>query len=132
MRPEGSSRKIARRVLGGTPDVDGRTHLAKKARAMIREIIEDNGGLGQLSETKLQLIKRFAASAVLAEALELNVYNGHAIDVGDLAALSSTMVRISARIGVRRRPSGIVVEQATNVKAPTTNVIGPSTKGGGP
>jgi hypothetical protein len=111
----GSSETSNRRALPHTPAVDGRKHLAKKIRTVMREIIADNGGLTQLSETKLQLIKRFAAASVLAEAMEANVCNGYAVDVMELTALTTAMIRISARIGVRRRPKVIDVERAARV-----------------
>jgi hypothetical protein len=51
----GSLETADRRALPHTPAVDGRKRLARKIRTVMREIIDDNGGVGQLSETKLQL-----------------------------------------------------------------------------
>jgi hypothetical protein len=115
----GSLEPATRRALPHTPAVDGRKHLAKKIRTVMREIIDDNGGLSKLSETKLQLIKRFAAASVLAEAMEANVCNGYEVDVTELTALTMVMVRISARIGVRRRPK--FIEHLGDPDYPTPN-----------
>jgi hypothetical protein len=49
-----------------------------------------------------QLIRRFAAAAVLAEQLEGRLANGEQIDIQEHATLSSTLVRLAQRIGIDR------------------------------
>lgn len=51
-----------------------------------------------LSEVRIQLIRRFAASAVLAEAIEARQASGETIDVTEHYQLSSTLVRLATRI----------------------------------
>jgi hypothetical protein len=48
------------------------------------------------------LIRRFAAAALLAEQLETRIANGEEIDVQMHSTLSSTLVRLSNKIGIKR------------------------------
>jgi hypothetical protein len=84
------------------PDVDGRSIIARRYRDITRAIFVDQGGVDQCSESRQQLIRRFAAAAVLAEQLESRLANGEAIDIQEHATLSSTLVRLAARIGIDR------------------------------
>jgi tRNA(fMet)-specific endonuclease VapC len=61
------------------------------------------GGVSQCAEARLQLIRRFAAAAVLAEQMEARLANGHSINITDHALLSSTLVRLAQCIGIDRR-----------------------------
>ena len=47
------------------PDIDGRSIVARRYRDILSAIISDQGGLDQMSEARLQLIRRFSACAVL-------------------------------------------------------------------
>jgi hypothetical protein len=69
--------------------------------------VSDQGGIDQVSEAKLQLDRRFAAGCVLAEAMEAKMGNGEEIDVAAHCGLSSTLVRLSARIGIDRIPKDV-------------------------
>jgi hypothetical protein len=71
-------------------------------------IASDQGGANRLSETRLQLIRRFAAAACLAEQLEARLARGEQIDIQEHALLVSTMVRVAQRIGVDRVPRDVV------------------------
>ena len=53
-------------------------------------------------ETRMQLIRRFASGAVLAEALEARLVKGEQVDIAEHALLSSTLVRLAQRIGINR------------------------------
>ena len=50
----------------------------------------------------MQLIRRFASGAVLAEALEARLVKGEQVDIAEHALLSSTLVRLAQRIGINR------------------------------
>jgi hypothetical protein len=89
------------------PRIDGRTRIAKRFHDISAELVADNGGLSKISEAKLQLIRRFAFSAVMAEMLESNIANEHPIDVSEHIGLTANMLRIAGRIGIRRRPKVI-------------------------
>jgi hypothetical protein len=85
------------------PDVDGRSAQARRFRDIVTAIAADQGGLDELAEARLQLIRRFAALAVHAEHLEAKLARGEKIDMLEHATLSSTLVRIGTRIGIDRR-----------------------------
>ncbi len=84
------------------PDVDGRSIIARRYRDIMGAILSDQGGVAQCSESRLQLVRRFAAAAVLAEQLEARLANGETIDIAEHATLSSTLVRLAAKIGIDR------------------------------
>jgi hypothetical protein len=83
------------------PDVDGRSVIARRYRDITSAILIDQGGADQCSESRTQLIRRFAA-AVLAEQMESRLANGETIDIQQHATLSSTLVRLAQRIGIDR------------------------------
>ena len=74
-KSNGSDRNVLRksharsRISNGVdllPNVDGRSLVARRYRDISGAIIVDQGGIDQCSESRLQLIRRFAAAAVLA------------------------------------------------------------------
>ena len=110
-KPVGSKPVRGRKVYGHSrvsngrdvlPDVDGRSVIARRYRDITRAILIDQGGVEQCSESRQQLIRRFAAAAVLAEQLESRLANGEQIDIQQHATLSSTLVRLAQRIGINR------------------------------
>jgi hypothetical protein len=50
----------------------------------------------------MQLIRRFAATAVLAEQIEARLASGEEINAQEHALLSSSLVRLVQRIGINR------------------------------
>jgi hypothetical protein len=130
-RPKAVHRKSAaeRKVYGrskitnGTdgavlPNVDGRSLVARRYRDISEAVAREQNG--ELSEVRLQLIRRFAAAAVLAEQMEARLARGEQIDVSEHSQLSSTMVRIAQRIGVNKIPRDITpsLEQYLNSNSP--------------
>ena len=87
---------------GLLPNSDGRGPDDTKdiASAIINEQAD-------CSEARLQLIRRFAACAVMAEILETKLANGETIDITEHAALTSAMVRVASRIGINRHTKTI-------------------------
>ena len=65
------------------------------------------GGVDRCSESRVQLIRRFAAAACLAEQLEAKLANGAEINIAEHALLTSSMVRVAQRIGINRLPKNI-------------------------
>jgi hypothetical protein len=61
----------------------------------------------ECSESRQQLIRRFSAAAVMAEQLEAGLARGEPINIQEHATLSSTLVRLAARIGINRLPKTI-------------------------
>jgi hypothetical protein len=84
------------------PSVDGRTALGRRYRDVVEALTSDQGGASQLSEARLQLIRRFAACACLAEELESRLVRGEPVNLAEHASLCSSLVRLGSRIGVNR------------------------------
>jgi hypothetical protein len=89
------------------PGVDQRGAIARRYRDLVAQIAIDQGGADRCSETRMQLIRRFASGAVLAEELEARLARGEPIDIAEHALLSSTLVRLAQRIGLERRAKNI-------------------------
>src|SRR5262245_1386274 len=89
------------------PGVDGRSVIYRRFRDIASQVAIDQGGLDQLSEARLQLVRRFSATCVLAEQLEAELANGQEIDVERHALLCSTLTRLAQRIGIDRRAKNI-------------------------
>jgi len=87
------------------PNIDGRSLIARRYRDICSAIAADQGGIDQLSEARIQLIRRYAACCVLAE--EMESVRGGQIDITEHAQLTSTMVRVAQRIGLDRVPRDI-------------------------
>jgi hypothetical protein len=90
------------------PGVDGRSLIARRYRDIASAILIDQGGEDLCSESRKQLVRRFAAAAVLAEQMESRLANGERIDIAEHALLCSTLVRVAQRIGINRIPKDIV------------------------
>jgi hypothetical protein len=108
--PKPLKRQARSRVSNGAdilPGVDGRSLIARRYRDITAAITADQGGAERMSEARMQLIRRFAAAAVLAEVMEARLANGEAIDIAEHSVLSSTLVRLAARIGIDRRTKNI-------------------------
>ncbi len=115
--PSASSAQVARkkqharsRVSNGRdilPGVDGRSVVARRYRDVSVAIFQDQGGESNCSESRKQLVRRFAAASVMAEMLEAELAQGKAIDVTEHALLVSTAVRVAMRIGLDRRSRNI-------------------------
>jgi hypothetical protein len=78
---------------------------ARRYRDIVAQIVIDQGG--GLSESRMQLIRRFAAASVLAEQMEAKLANGEEIDIQQHALLCSTLCRVGMRIGINRVPKDI-------------------------
>jgi hypothetical protein len=90
------------------PNVDGRSVAARRYRDIAAALIADQGGISECSESRQQLVRRFAGAAVLAEQLEAKLVGGEQIDIQEHAMLSSTLVRLAARIGIDRKARALV------------------------
>jgi len=73
---------------------------ARRYREIIKSIIAEQGGVEKCSEGRQQLIRRFAAAAVLAEQMEVQLALGEHIDIKAHTLLASTLVRIAQHIGI--------------------------------
>jgi hypothetical protein len=86
------------------PDIDGRSAIARRYRDIVSAIMVDQGGADRCSESRQQLVRRFAAAAVLAEQMESRLARGEQIDISQHALLCSSLVRLAQRIGINRVP----------------------------
>jgi hypothetical protein len=89
------------------PNVDGRSLLARRYRDIASAILVDQGGADQCSESRQQLIRRFAACSVLAEGVEAALARGEQIDIAEHSTLCSTLTRLASRLGLERRAKNI-------------------------
>jgi hypothetical protein len=110
-RPHPNPKAYARsRLTNGKdllPNIDGRSLIARRYRDICTAIASDQGGPDQLSEARMQLIRRYAACCVLAEEKESQLVRGEQIDITAYVQLTTTMVRIALRIGLDRVPRDI-------------------------
>jgi hypothetical protein len=98
------------------PNVDGRSIVARRYRDIVCAVASDQGGAEQLSEARLQLIRRFSAAAVLAELMEARLARGEQINLQEYSLLVSTMVRVAQRIGIDRIPRDVAPSLAEYLK----------------
>lgn len=113
LRPSLAPRSVSNRsrVSNGReilPGVDQRSAIARRYRDLVAAISSDQGGADRLSEARHQLVRRFAAAAVLAEQIEARMAAGEKIDLQEHATLCSSLVRLAQRIGIDRRARSIV------------------------
>lgn len=103
-------------------NVDGRLVSARRYRDIIRALMADQGGADQCSESRKQLVRRFAAAAVLAEQLEARLAYGDEIDITAHALLASTLVRIAQCIGIDRPAKNTTPSLREYLAAKTTEI----------
>jgi hypothetical protein len=84
------------------PGIDQRSAIARRFRDVIAAVCSDMGGADRCSEAKLQLVRRFSALVVQAELMEAALAEGKPFDVSAHAHISSTLVRLATRIGLKR------------------------------
>jgi hypothetical protein len=70
-----------------------------------------------MSEARMQLARRFAAQAVMAEELEARLAMGEPIKTEEHALISSTLVRLASRLGIERRANKIVPDLGDYLEA---------------
>jgi hypothetical protein len=89
------------------PEADGRLRITRRFRDIASAILNDQAGATECSESRKQLIRRFAAASVLAEEMESRLARGEEIDITEHALLCSTLVRVANRIGLDRRSKDV-------------------------
>jgi hypothetical protein len=89
------------------PGLDGRSPGARRFRDLVNAYVADMGGRDNCSEVKLGLLRRLAATTVLAEAMEAKAVNGETVDVSTFCNLASTTVRLAQRVGIERVPKDV-------------------------
>jgi hypothetical protein len=82
--------------------IDGRSNAAKQFAAIALGIAQDLGGEGRLSTVQRHLVEAFAGAAISVNDLNARLLMGEKIDILEQSQVISTLVRIAARLGVRR------------------------------
>ena len=100
--PKGYARSKIGNGSDVLPNVDGRSMIIRRFKEISNALAIDSGGVDQCSESRLQLIRRFSACAVLAEQMEARLANGENISIERHALLVSSMVRITRQLGINR------------------------------
>jgi hypothetical protein len=102
-----SQRSLATNHADLLPGLDGRSSAARRFRDLVSNFVVDQGGLDLVSEIKLGLLRRLAATTVQCELLEAQMVNGQPVDVPTLCTLASTAMRLSVRLGLERQPKPV-------------------------
>ena len=100
--------KRAKRTSRSLP-LEQATDAARYFNRMVREIETDLGGRRQLSRIEGELIGAFCGGATVLRYLNRQVVLGEIseVNLSDLATISSTMLRIGSRLGLRRVPKDV-------------------------
>ena len=94
-------------ITNGVVELDARSKIAKRFKDICSAILQDQGGVENCSEVRLQLVRRFSAAAVMAENLEAKMAKGESIRTDVHSQLTNALVKVASRIGVDRRSRNI-------------------------
>jgi hypothetical protein len=104
-RPKITDRTQRSRITNGKDllaGIDQRTATYRRYRDLIDAILGDQGGVEHCSESRKQLVRRFASISVICEQAEAKLVAGEQIDVQEHALLCSTLTRLVSRLGIDR------------------------------
>jgi hypothetical protein len=107
-------------VLPEIGPVDGRTRPAIMYREVACAVAEDLGGKDQLSRAQLELVKRTAGLAVLADQHEERLLRGAEIDVTEYTGIVSTQSRVLRILGLKRLARDVTTLEAYAAKKGAT------------
>lgn len=109
------------------PGVDGRSHMALKARSIARRIMSDLGGHKNLTEPQLQLIQRATLMSIQCEVLESQLLQGKVIDFELYGKLSTRIATIFYRLGVKAtdEPRPVIGDDAIEVEFVRRVIVDP-------
>jgi len=96
-------RSLSQRQDRQPADAEDCAVVARRGHDILQAIVADLGGEDRLSEVRLQLARRFAAGAALAEEMETRRVRGDQIDIAAHAFLCSTLARLAQMIGTDLR-----------------------------
>ena len=82
-----------------------RPTFVRRHEDITKALLIDHGGADYCSESRKQLIRRFATAAVLTEQLETHLTRGQRIDMAEYSLLCNTLVRMAQAIGIDRTSS---------------------------
>jgi hypothetical protein len=91
-------------------NLDGRTHALKRFDAIAKGIAADLGGEDRLSTVQKHLLEAFAGAAIAVSDINARLLSGGEVDLLELSQMTSTLVRIASRIGIKRIPRDIALD----------------------
>jgi hypothetical protein len=107
-------------------DVAGDNKWSRRFRDILDQIIADLSGPHGLSESQRQLARRCATLAIQCERLEGSAAAGNEIDISEYSLLTSTLVRVVSRLGIKRVPRDVttpsVAEYVDHINRQTLHV----------
>src|SRR6516165_8711148 len=100
--------KVPKRARRGLP-LDQATDASRFYNRVVRDIVADLGGRRELTRIEGELIGAFAGGATVLRYLNRQVALGEIseVNLSDFATITSTMLRIGARLGLQRRPKDV-------------------------
>jgi hypothetical protein len=113
-RKKNSVKRRTKYQIPTRDDLDGRTNAARVFDRLYSEISSDLGG--DLTAVERSLVEGFVGATVVLQALNVKLAPGQEIDLSEHAAVCSSMVRISSKIGLSRRSrivSGLIEAEAS-------------------
>ena len=101
------------------PGVDGRSMIARRYHDVCAAVAADQGGAERISEARMQLIRRFAAAACLAEDWRPAWPPVKSSTFANMPCCVARLVRLGHRIGIDRIPQDIgTISLADYVNSP--------------
>jgi hypothetical protein len=108
--PKGNGRSVDKRPktrLLTREQLDGRTKARKQFDAIASGIANDLGGTDNLSTVQKTLVEAYAGASLLVSNLNAQLLLGKDVNILELSAAISTMVRIASRVGINRLPKDV-------------------------
>lgn len=114
-------------VTNGTqllPGIDGRSPDARRYRDLVANFAAELGGVGELSEAEMAIVRQAAAMTAQSERTQATMVNGGPVDAEQLTRLMNSQQRAlrsldaMKRRHMSRKPTGVAAYLAT--KAPAT------------
>jgi hypothetical protein len=106
-RNPGGSRPLrqGKLVLVTRQSLDQRTLASKQFDRLVSQLTADLGG--DLSTIETRLVESFAGISLVIDNVNTQMLLGKDIDVPTLCQLSSTLLRLGNRLGLRRKPRDV-------------------------
>jgi hypothetical protein len=82
------------------PGVDRRTAIGKQFLELVDSVVAELGGADHVSAARMVLVRQFATAALVAEQETAQLLRGEPVSPADLIALTGTMSRLAARLGL--------------------------------
>ena len=114
------------RSSGESPQLDGRTLIARRQRALANAFILALGGLDRVSAVQMADVKRAAELVALAEATRSRIMRAGATPAGELTALirlEGTAARAQRALGIKPGASAPIPTLAEHLASRATRVV---------